>query len=341
MSGTKECPSHLVYITDEEPGYTRKKWGRGFMYWDDVEDKKIEDNQLLKRIKDLVIPPMWSRVWISPHEHGHLQVTGYDQKGRKQYIYHQDWTKYRQDAKYSKLVEFGSALPTIRRKVNEHINLRGWPKRKILALIVKLLDEHYIRIGNRHYVKQNKTYGLTTLRRKHIEEKNGKFFLSYKAKSGKYRNVQILNKKLIRIIRKISELPGYEIFKYKDEANQVQKLDSQEVNRYLEEVSGDCFTAKDFRTWGGTVLALDCQEAVKEEVKENPKLNLETNIVRRVAQTLGNTVSVCREYYIHPKVLKVIVSDKLSRYKQKALPKTKYKRELSASEVTALKIIAN
>ena len=340
MQQPNDCPHHLVHVTDHDPGYTRQKWGRGFVY-KDCKGKKISDEKVLARIKELVIPPIWDRVWICPLENGHLQVTGYDLKGRKQYLYHKAWVEHRQNSKYSKLAQFGMTLPVIRKKVEEHINLRGWPKEKILSMIVMLLDEHYIRIGNKYYEKQNQTYGLTTLRRKHLAEKNGKLYLSYKAKSGKYREVQIASKKLVKLIKKISELPGYEIFKYQDDDKAIQRLDSQEVNRYLENISGDCFTAKDFRTWGGTVLAIDYHKQVLKEVKENPRLNLETNIVKKVAKTLGNTVAICREYYIHPRVLDVLVNEKAREFNKRPLPPIKYKNELSSHEKLALKIITN
>ena len=333
-----DCPHDLVHVTDEKPGFTRHKRGRGFIY-KDCDGKRITNEKVLSRIKALVIPPMWDKVWICPQENGHLQVTGYDLKRRKQYLYHESWVKYRQNSKYSKLAQFGMVLPLIRKKVVEHINLRGWPKEKILSMIVMLLDEHYIRIGNKYYEKENETYGLTTLRRKHLAEKNGKLFLSYKAKSGKYREVQITSKKLVRLIKRISELPGYEIFKYQNEHKTMQRLDSQEVNRYLESLSGDSFTAKDFRTWGGTVLAINYHQQVLEEVKENPRLNLETNIVKKVAETLGNTVATCREYYIHPKVLEVLVNNRVREFKKCPLPAMKYKSELSNNEKLALKII--
>lgn len=340
MNQFDECPGNLVYVTNNEPGYSRQKCGRGFIY-KNQKGERITNEKILARIKALVIPPMWTQVWICPLANGHLQVTGLDIKGRKQYLYHPAWVEYRQNSKYHKLIRFGCKLPVIRRSMAEHLKLRGWPKEKILAVIVALLDEHYIRIGNKLYEKENQTYGLTTLRRKHMGEKNGKLYLSYKAKSGKYREVQIMSRKLVRLIKKISELPGYEIFKYQDENKNLQHLNSQDVNRYLEQISGECFTAKDFRTWGGTVLAIHNHQAVLKEIEENPRLNLETNIVKRVAETLGNTVATCREYYIHPKVLEVLVNNASDKYVKKPLPPFKYKSELTDDEKLALKIIAN
>lgn len=340
MTASNDCPHHLAYVTDDEPGYTRQKWGRGFIYRDS-RGAKITDSEVIERIKSLVIPPMWKQIWICPLVNGHIQVTGHDQKGRKQYIYHPQWVAHRQQSKYDKLAQFGRALPLIRRKVEEHIRLRKWPKEKILAMIVMMLDQHYIRIGNKHYEVENETYGLTTLRRKHLTEKNGKLYLSYRAKSGKYRDVQVQSRKLVKLIKQTSELPGYEVFRYLDESNKSHRLDSQDVNRYLEEISGECFTAKNFRTWGGTVLAINYYHEVLEEVRVNPKLKLETNLVRKVAEILGNTVATCREYYIHPKVLEVLINHKLDQFKNTKLTSVKYKSELSANEQLVLRIIEN
>ncbi|ELR73192.1 Hypothetical protein C900_05241 [Fulvivirga imtechensis AK7] len=340
MTAPHDCPPNLVYISDEEPGYSRQKRGKGFIYLDH-SGKRLQNSRIIERIKTLVIPPMWSNVWICPSENGHLQVTGYDQKGRKQYIYHQEWVLHRQRTKYGDLAHFGRALPLIRRRLEEHIKLRKWPKEKILAMVVMMLDQHYIRIGNKYYEQENHTYGLTTLRRKHLKEKNGRLYLDYKAKSGKYRHVRIQSKKLVRLIRQTSELPGYEIFRYLDEDNKSRRLDSQDVNQYLQEISGQYFTAKNFRTWGGTVLAIGYYEDVLREIKQNPRLKLETNLVRKVAEALGNTVATCREYYIHPKVLEVLMNDQLANYKKIKLKNIKYKNELSPNEQLALKIIEN
>lgn len=338
MTASNDCPHNLAYVTDDEPGYTRQRCGRGFIY-KDSSGARITDPSVIDRIKKLVIPPMWKQVWICPLVNGHIQVTGLDQKGRKQYIYHPQWVAHRQQSKYDKLAQFGRALPLIRRKVEEHIRLRKWPKERILAMIVMMLDQHYIRIGNKHYEIENETYGLTTLRRKHLTEKNGKLYLSYKAKSGKYRDVQVQSKKLVKLIKQTSELPGYEVFRYLDESNKSHRLDSHDVNKYLEEISGECFTAKNFRTWGGTVLAINYYEEVLKEVRDNPKLKLETNLVRKVAEILGNTVATCREYYIHPKVLEVLTNHQLDQFKPIKLNSVKYKGELSANEQLALCII--
>lgn len=340
MTVPNDCPLTLKYVGDDEPGFTRHRWGRGFIY-KDAKGKRVRDPKIIERLRKLVIPPMWDNVWICCAENGHIQVTGHDQKGRKQYIYHPQWVQHRQQNKYEKLAHFGRTLPLIRKKLEEHIRLRKWPKEKILAMVVMMLDQYYIRIGNKYYEQENETYGLTTLRRKHLAEENGKLYLRYKAKSGKYRNIRVTSRKLVRLIKKTSELPGYEVFRYIDASNKSHRLDSHDVNRYLEEISGEPFTAKNFRTWGGTVLAVNYYPEVQQLVEENPRLKLETALVRKVAETLGNTVSTCREYYIHPAVLDVLVNQELSAFRKAPLNGVKGRRELSSSEQLVLRIIGN
>ena len=340
MSPLENCPHNIQYISDECDGFKRVKKGDRFIY-QTKKGKTVKEKALLQRFDSLVIPPMWEEVWICEHEFGHLQATGYDLKQRKQYIYHPLWIDFRQKQKYNKLSQFGQALPIIRKQAMKDIQLKGWPKEKILAVLVSLLDQHYIRIGNHIYRKENETYGLTTLRRKHLENEGSKLKLSYKAKSGKYRNITIKNQKLAKLIRKSSELPGYEVFRYINEQGKSQKLDSSDVNEYLYQISGSHFTAKDFRTWGGTVVAIDSYPSALKAVEENPRLNLETTIVKKVAKVLGNTIATCREYYIHPKVLSILVEGKLHQYEQKKLPKVKYRKELRKNELLALSIIHN
>ncbi|UII24128.1 DNA topoisomerase IB [Fulvivirga ligni] len=338
MKRKSNCPHGIHYISDDCQGFTRKKRGKGFEYFD-CDGDKITNTSAIERIEELVIPPMWKDVWICQEENGHLQVTGYDEKGRKQYIYHTKWTEYQQKNKFSRLKEFGEKLPLIRKKIEEDINKKGWPKEKILALIVMMLDEYYIRIGNKRYEHENKTYGLTTLRRKHITEKDGHLVIGFKAKSGKQREIDITDKKLIKLIKKTSELPGYEIFKYLDGEKKSHRLDSHDVNEYLVDITGEYFTAKDFRTWGGTVLAIENIDEARKEIEENPRKKLETALVKKVSSVLGNTVAVCREYYIHPKVMDVLMKNSVGHYTKKSLNGLKYKSELSKAEQLALKII--
>ncbi|GAA0879893.1 DNA topoisomerase IB [Algoriphagus jejuensis] len=334
-----DCPEDLVYVGEGFPGFVRKKIGKGFAYLD-KKGEKIAKKRVLERIEQLVIPPMWRDVWICKNAKGHLQVTGFDARGRKQYIYHPDWTAFRQDSKYGRLEKFGKKLPQIRKAVERDLRKKGWPREKILALTVMMLDEYFIRIGNKYYEHENKTYGLTTLRRKHIVEEDGKLYLHFKAKSGKDRKIKVESRRLINLIKKMSELPGYEIFKYQDSEGTYHRLQSQDVNQYLAEISGEPFTAKDFRTWGGTVSALDHFQESLEIVKEFPNRKLDVTIIKKVAEVLGNTTAVCRKYYIHPKVMQVLLEGKLERFEKRKLRGVRDPDQLTANEQTAIKILA-
>lgn len=329
----------LVYVSDEDPGFYRKKRGRGFVYLDE-KGKKINNEDVTNRIKNLVIPPVWKDVWICKLPNGHIQATGKDIKKRKQYIYHPEWTRYRNDNKFQRMADFARALPQIRKKSYEHLKLKNWSKEKVLGLIVQLLNEVYIRIGNNYYKEKNSTYGLTTLRRKHLLIEGKNIIFKYKAKSGKLRRVNIQNKKLIKLIKECAELPGYEVFRYIDEKGKYQCIDSYDVNEYLRMISGSDFSSKDFRTWGGTVLAVEKLEEAMEEMEKNPRLELIPTVVGKVADVLGNTKAICRDYYIHPAVLKIIEEDALGDY-TKGLNR-KYRqlsKELEPNELITLNII--
>lgn len=315
----------LIHISCEETGYTRKRRGRGFEYFDQ-SGVKVKDHLMLQRFKDLVIPPAWKDVWICPEENGYLQVTGKDEKGRKQYIYHKQWLAYRNFSKFEKMREFARVLTDIRKRIAADLRKRTWCREKVLALIVSILDESYLRIGNEYYARKNDTYGLTTLRRKHLEVDEAKINFQYKAKSGKYRKIRIENKKLVRLIKDCSELPGYEVFQYYDQDGIKKKVHSQDINEYLYEITRDHFTAKDFRTWGGTVLAVEVYEEVKKMTQQKKRKSLSTTLVKRVAAELGNTVSVCREYYIHPNVLNEVSREDFNLEKVQLKADKKYKR---------------
>lgn len=313
--------SRLKYMTDEVPGYRRKKHGRGHMYFD-PKGNKIDKKVLEERLEALVIPPNWDDVWICPYMNGHIQVTGYDERGRKQYIYHPDWVAFRNANKFSKLVQFGKKLPEIRERIQQDLKKEDWEKEKVLALVVSVMDEAFIRIGNRTYLEENNTYGLTTLRRKHLKVTGKEAVLRYQAKSGKEREVNIENSHLVELIKECSDLPGYELFRYQ-EGNRSHIIDSEDVNDYLHEIAGEEFSSKDFRTWGGTVTAVEEFEEAEREVEENPKKKLIPALVQRVSEKLGNTPAVCREYYIHPAILMAaeegVLHDtiKRSRFQQK------------------------
>jgi DNA topoisomerase-1 len=292
----------LVHTTDNNPGFSRKKHGRGFRYFDE-KGEKIKDPKVLKRIKQLAIPPMWKDVWICPEPGGHLQVTGLDNKSRKQYLYHEDWLSFRQENKFERLREFGYSLPEIRNTIAKHIELEEWNREKVIALIIGILDETYVRVGNKRYLELNETHGLTTLRRKHMKVKGQQVIFKYRAKSKKMRKVSIDNPKFVRLIKECSELPGYEIFRYRNDEGKLTPVTSIDVNEYLQEIAGDQFTSKNFRTWGGTVMAVKKYPVARQKTEDNKRLKLRRAIVKEVANELSNTISISEKYYIHPLVL--------------------------------------
>lgn len=329
----------LIYGTDDVTGYCRKRIGRGFVYLDEHNHKIIEE-VIVKRIKALKIPPMWKEVWISKNPNTHLQVTGKDEKGRKQYLYHAQWNLYRNESKFKRMGEFGRALPKIRQASLHDMNLSGWSKEKVLGLIIQLLNEAFIRIGNTYYKEQNETYGLTTLRRKHLKTEGKKVSFEYKAKSGKYRKIGIRNARLSKLIAQCAVLPGHEIFRFQQEDGKWHNIDSHDVNEYLRKISGEQFSSKDFRTWGGSVTAIDKLEKAQEEVRASKRKSLTPTLIKMVAEKLGNTVAICREYYIHPAVLKAVEDNKIPEF-SKGLNKkyARLKNDLSHNELVVLNII--
>ncbi len=332
-----DIPKNLVYVSDSEPGFLRKRKGKKVIYVDD-SGLDVLDEEILERILKLVIPPNWKDCWICKLENGHLQATGRDERNRKQYLYHEDWLRFRQQTKFNKMIEFGHALPDIRKKLNAHLNHSGFEKEKVLAIAVKLLDLHYLRVGNDFYLSENETYGLTTLRRKHLAQDGGKLKLSYKAKSNKYRNISIENRKLVKLLTEVNELPGYEVFRYQENGH-AKRIDSADVNEFIRLLSGGDFTAKDFRTWGGTVSAVDEYPNALKEVALSKNKKLETAIVRRVSKVLGNTVATAKAYYIHPKVLNALTNRGLETF-QKRVKKAEHEgRYFKANEALALKIL--
>lgn len=331
--------SSLVYVSDVDPGIYRKRWGRGFQYLDE-HGKKISGKDIIDRINELRIPPMWDDVWICKLPNGHIQATGKDVKRRKQYMYHPEWSKYRNSNKFKRMAQFARALPQIRKKSEEHLKLKQWTKEKVLGLVVQLLNGFYIRIGNNYYKEQNNTYGLTTLRRKHLMVEGKRLTFHYKAKSGKMKEVNVIDKQLVKLIKECSELPGHEIFRYVDEDGKYQCIDSYDVNQYIRLLSDGEFSSKDFRTWGGTVLAVDKLEEAIKELENNPRLELIPTVVGKVAEVLGNTKAICKDYYIHPSVLKIIEEDSLTQYSKGLYRKyRKLFKELAPNELIALNII--
>ncbi len=292
----------LRYVSDEISGITRRRRGKGFSYYD-PGGKLIRDPEERDRLNGLAIPPAWRDVWICPHPDGHIQATGRDAEGRKQYRYHPDWRAIRDDGKYARMTAFGRALPRIRRRTGSHLRCQGLPPKKVLATVVRLLERSLIRVGNDEYARSNQSFGLTTLRDRHVELRGSRARFEFRGKGGKLHRVDVDDPRLVSVIKQCRDVPGYALFQYYDEEGNKRAVDSTEVNEYLREVSGDDFTAKDFRTWAGTVrmatALLDCGPC-DEEAESKSRVD---EAVQLVADQLGNTPAICRECYIHPEII--------------------------------------
>jgi DNA topoisomerase-1 len=320
----------LRYVSDEQPGFSRRRKGEEFEYFD-TKGKPIGDEQRLLRIKRLAIPPAWVDVWISPSPNGHIQATGRDARKRKQYRYHERWREIRDENKYDRLVNFGKALPKIRRRLEKDLALSGLPREKVLATIVQLLERSFIRVGNEEYARENKSFGLTTMRDRHVDVKGSKLRFRFRGKSGRQHEVDVTDRRIARIVSKLQDLPGQSLFQYLDDEGQVRDITSQDVNEYLREITGEDFTAKDFRTWAGTVLAAIALRAAGEfETKKQAKANIK-NAIEAVAKILGNTPTICRQCYIHPAILETYLNgDSIDGLKQETA------KELAQSAVLKL-----
>jgi DNA topoisomerase-1 len=300
----------LVYVSDQAPGIRRKKNGKGFSY-KGTDGKAITDGPTLRRIRSLAVPPAWTDVWICPKANGHIQATGRDARGRKQYRYHPQFREVRESVKYEHVVEFARLLPTIRVKVSEHMSLRGLPREKVLATTVHLLETTLIRVGNDDYAKQNQSYGLTTLRDPHVKVNGSELRFQFKGKSGKTWRLKMKDRRVAKIVKACQELPGQELLQYIDENGVQQDVTSADVNAYLREITGQEVTAKDFRTWAGTVLAaLALREFETFDSQAKAKRNVRAAI-ERVAARLGNTPTICRKCYIHPEIVNCYLSGSL------------------------------
>ena len=330
----------LRYTSDTLPGFFRQEMGENFKYYD-LEGKVIKDKKTLKRIASLVIPPGWKNVWVCPKENGHLQATGVDERGRKQYIYHPDWIKLSQQNKFDKILDFGLNLPKIRQRVSYYLQGKGLDKRKILATVIWLLEHTFIRVGNEEYSKMNESFGLTTLRNRHVKVRGSQVYFTFKGKSGVFSEIEISNPTIAKTIKRCIELPGYELFQFVDEDNQKHVIDSEDVNLFLKEVTKDDFSAKDFRTWGGTLLCAKNFYRIgwASDAKFLKKNVVET--VKRVANHLNNTIAVCRNYYIHPTVINTYQRNILvPHYTRYARTKTE-RGGLSWDERALIKLLQN
>lgn len=312
--------STLVYVNDTDPGYKRQKCGRGFTYFH-PDGTRVKDKTLRERFNALVIPPAWSEVWICLEPNGHIQSTGRDDAGRKQYIYHPDWETMRNQAKFARVYQFGSVLPKIRKTVDADLRRHHLPREKVLALTVALLDEIHIRIGNSSYAQQNGSFGLTTLQDDHVDVSTRRAVFDFTGKSGVERHIDLKNPRLARLVKACQELPGQHLFQYEDEEGNAKAIESGDVNGYLRTIAGEEYSAKDFRTWAGTVAAVEAlhetltalraEQEKKEEISEKEREKHLVAMVKEVAEVLGNTPAVCRKYYIHPAIFDAYLSDTL------------------------------
>lgn len=292
----------LRYVGDSMPGIQREAVAGGFRYVG-PDGKRIDDEEELARIRSLAIPPAWTDVWICPWQNGHIQATGRDARGRKQYRYHARWRSVRDEAKYERMLNFGKALPAIRARVDAALKLPGLPREKALATVVYLLQATMMRIGNEEYARQNKSFGLTTLRDRHVRIDGSEVEFRFRGKSGVMHAIRVDDPRLARIIRRMRDLPGQELFQYVDDDGEQRSVDSSDVNAYLREITGEDYTAKDFRTWSGTLLAaLALQEYEKFDSEAQAKRNV-VQAIESVSERLGNTPSICRKCYVHPAVI--------------------------------------
>jgi len=300
----------LTYVSDENPGIRRKRSGKGFRY-ESGTGGRVKDHATLKRIKALAVPPAWTDVWICRRADGHIQATGRDARGRKQYRYHAKFREVREGTKYHHMLAFAENLPVIRRKVQEHLALRGLLREKVLATIVHLLEATLIRVGSDEYARTNKSYGLTTLKNRHVEVDGSALRFNFKGKSGKVWKLNVRDRRIAKVIRACQELPGQELFQYVDDDGETRDVTSSDVNGYLREISGEDITAKDFRTWHGTVLAaIALQEFEKFDSQAGAKRNIR-DAIQKVAARLGNTPTICRKCYIHPEIITTYIEGSL------------------------------
>jgi len=332
---------NLVYVTDSAPGIARRRKGKNFSYY--IAEKKILDKNEIKRIKSLVLPPAWEDVWICALQNGHLQATGLDTKRRKQYRYHPDWNILRNHTKFYRLLDFGKVLPAIRLQLEKDLSSVALTEDKVLAAVVMLMERTNIRIGNNVYEKLYGSFGLTTLKDKHVEVKGHDIKFSFKGKKGIQHTISLKNKKLSAIVQQCKDIPGKELFQYYDDEGNRHTIDSGMVNEYLKKISGADFTAKDFRTWAGTVNAfLAFKETGFAETATETKKNI-VEVLDKVAAQLGNTRTVCKKYYVHPVIITMYEDKSLEKYfkELEEIEVNDSKADLTSDEKIIMKILQN
>jgi DNA topoisomerase-1 len=328
--------ARLRYTCDEDHGFYRVRRGRHFVYLNH-HGRKLTDPRQLERIRLLAIPPAWTEVWICADARGHLQATGRDAKGRKQFVYHQDWQDHTSQTKFIKLRAFGDALPHIRRRIKRDLAQRRLSQQKVTAAVVELLDQTCVRVGNEEYAKANGSYGLTTLRDQHALIQGPRVLLRFQGKSGKLHQVEFRDRRVARIVQQCQDLPGQHLFQYHDEQGGLHRLESADVNRYLRSITGNAFTAKDFRTWKATAMVLKRLIETPPPESAGAANRLAKAAIREAAEELGNTVTVCRKYYVDPRVVQLFVDGKLADYCGPALPRAGF--GLEAHERLLLKLL--
>jgi DNA topoisomerase I len=327
----------LRYVSDTQPGIRRKRAGKGFVYVA-ADGKTIRDAKELSRIRSLAIPPAYTDVWICPSPNGHIQATGRDARGRKQYRYHPKWREVRDETKFGRMLGFSQALPKIRARLERDLSLPGLPREKVLATVVRLLECTCIRVGNDEYAKSNRSFGLTTLQDRHVEISGSNLRFEFRGKSGKMHKVDLNDRRLARIVERCQDLPGEDLFQYLDDDGVRQTIGSGDVNEYIREISGQEFTAKDFRTWAGTLLAI---EALTKIGPFSTQRNAKSNVLKaidEVAEQLNNTRSVCRKYYVHPAVLESYMDGKLREHLSNG-SKQSAKDDLAADEAAVVRLL--
>lgn len=324
----------LRYVDDSAPGITRRRQGSGFSYIG-PEGESVRDAATLARIAAMAIPPAYESVWICPDPRGHLQATGRDARGRKQYVYHAEWEALRDTDKYGRLLAFGAALPRLRARTARDLRRNGMPREKVVGAVVVLLDATLVRVGSPRYARENRTYGLTTLRRRHVTVRGSRLRFQFNGKSGITHDVSVNDPRLARIVRNCADLPGQCLFKYRDSDGEIREIGSADVNAYLQEVTGGDFTAKDFRTWAGSVHALAILRKLPEADSETARKKAVADAIRQVAHQLRNTMAVCRKCYVHPDVIDAYLAGALQ-----ARGRAPVATRLRADEARLLQLLA-
>jgi DNA topoisomerase-1 len=331
--------AHLLYVKDSEPGIKRIKKGKGFAYY--LQSKPVKAEKEITRIRKLVIPPAWMDVWICAVENGHIQATGLDVRQRKQYRYHELWNKLRNETKFHRLYEFGKVLPKLRLQLEIDLAVKELSQQKVLATVISLMERTYIRVGNNEYEKANGSYGLTTLKDKHVAITGDKMLFTFKGKKGIEHHISLKNKKLARMVKQCRDIPGKELFQYYDADGNRKSIDSGMVNHYIHEAAGSDYSAKDFRTWAGSVHALQAFRSLGEAITETENKKNIIAALDAVSKKLGNTRTVCKKYYVHPALIQLYEENNLSKYLQELdkLEDPDNKSDLTGEEQVLMKIL--